>query len=300
MTASSVDLLSAELMSAGARLEALSGQSSIAQGIARLVGRLGRRLARPPRIVLLGEFNAGKTTLANALIGAEVLPTSFHANTRIPIHVRYSARPSITIELADRHRVPLSETTVGLLREGQASTLHVGLAVERLRQFELIDTPGLASGMTLPGDLTLQACRSAHMAIWCTAATQAWKASEAKVWSTLPERLRRNSLLVATLADTLNTERDRGRVEARLRTEVEPLFSGLVLVAAAEIDALRRDPDAPDHADRWIASGGAALDAGIERLIAREQALREAATRRILSRAAARHGKIDHSRTGLA
>jgi hypothetical protein len=280
--------LTDELQASRRRLAALAIGSPTARRLSRLVGRLEQRVARPPRIVLLGEFNAGKTTLANALIGADVLPTSIHANTRLPLHARYSAVPFAAVELEDGERRPLGEVTLSLLRSGQARMLHVGLPAERLKQIELIDTPGLASDMARLDGGNIIAFARASIALWCTASTQAWKATERAAFEELPERLRRRSLLVATLADSLNTDRDRSRVAARLRGETGKLFQGLVMVAAAEIDELRRNPGTADHAERWESSGGAALDAAVGRLVAGVLAEREAATARILERAAAR------------
>jgi GTPase SAR1 family protein len=286
MSAGLIDQFTGELSASRQRLERVAAVSPSARRLARLIARLEARLGRPPRVVLLGEFNSGKTTLANALIGADVLPTSIHANTRIPIHVHYSPEVRILVELPDRRRETLADRHVGLLAGGKARMLHVGLAVERLKRFELIDTPGLASGNNGLDAMTLDACRVANIAIWCTASTQAWKASEQAVWSTVPVRLHRKGMLVATLADALNTERDRMRVEARLRGEALREFAGLVMVTAAEVDELRRDPQVADYAQRWVSSGGEALDRELERLVTIVWGERRGAIRRILTKQA--------------
>ncbi len=277
-----------ELLATCRRLEPIAATSPPARRLSSLIARLHTRLLRPPRIVLLGEFNSGKTTLANALIGADVLPTSIHANTRIPIHVHYSAEPAITVGLDLGIRRPLDATTLNEVVSGRARMLHVGLAADRLKLFELIDTPGLASGDFRLDKVNLEACRHANIAIWCTAATQAWKATETLTWEAVAQRLHRNGLLIATLADALNTDRDRMRVEARLRHEASRSFAGIAMVTAAEVDELRRSPDAPDHAERWIASGGEKLDAEITRLVDQVWSDRRAATSRILDRAITR------------
>lgn len=276
------------LQATRAKLEGLQSRSPAAHRLARLVGRLATRIARRPRIVLLGEFNSGKTTLANALIGADVLPTSFQANTRVPIHVHFAAVPSLGVEFYDGTRRPFDETSVSALVGGRVRMLHVSLNAARLELFDLIDTPGLASGDLRLDQMNLDACRRADIAIWCTASTQAWKATERAMWDTVPVRLHRKGLLVATLADALNTDRDRQRVEARLQIEAAPGFSGLAMVTAAEVDELRRNPGAPDHAERWVESGGAKLDAAVEQLLDQVWRDRRAAVSRILARSAGR------------
>lgn len=277
-----------ELQASHRRLEALAHQTPTTRKLSRLISRLERRIARPPRIVLLGEFNAGKTTLANALIGSDILPTSILANTRIPVHVSYSPAPFINVEMADRTVRPLSEDLLPGLTSKQANILHVGLPVERLREFELIDTPGLASGMTRLDPGNHEACRRADIAIWCTATSQAWKATEREAWRAVPSRLRGNALLVATLADVVYSIRDRKRVEERLRYEASPHFSSMIMVAAAEIAELRKTPAVEDFEDRWIEAGGAALDGAVADLLDTTARAREVAMRRVLARTVAK------------
>ena len=49
--------------------------------------RLGWRLGRKPILCLFGEFDAGKTTFANAMLGEDLLPTGFQPTTRLPTYV---------------------------------------------------------------------------------------------------------------------------------------------------------------------------------------------------------------------
>ena len=56
------------------------------------------------RIVVVGEFNSGKTTLVNALVGAPVLTPSCIARTTHLTVVGYAAKPSLTAEAANRKR----------------------------------------------------------------------------------------------------------------------------------------------------------------------------------------------------
>ena len=48
----------------------------------------------PVRIAVIGEFNSGKTSLVNSLLGASLLPTSFTTHTAYPTLVRFAVKPS--------------------------------------------------------------------------------------------------------------------------------------------------------------------------------------------------------------
>jgi hypothetical protein len=276
--------VSRELAASQARLDAIAAGSRLAGTLSRFVRRLDKGLTRPPRVLLIGEFNAGKSTLANALIGREVLPTSILANTRVPLIVHFSERPALVLECREHQRHNLDEAALRLLSTEAGCVLHVGLPVEDLRTFELIDTPGLASGIAHADEMLLDACRRAHIAIWCTRAAQAWKASEQAVWRSLPRRLHRNGILAVTGSDLVNGEREREKLDGRLQTEASDCFFGRVILAAADADELRRAPHSDDYAQRWQACGGHALDVMIRTLLAQVMDARQLSARRAIAR----------------
>lgn len=279
--------LSAELFASQRRLQTWSEGTFLAGTIARLVGRVGSRLSRPPRIVLLGEFNSGKSTLANVLLGAGVLPTSIHSNTRVPILLRWADEPQLEVECAGHGRKPVSIEAIHDVTRGNARLLHLGLPLPQLKTFELIDTPGFADGMLSVHDLCLEACRRSNIAVWCTTAAQAWKATEVRTWSAIPQRLRRKSLLVVTHKDVLNSTRDEQRLKARLEMEVQPHFRKVVLLSSLEAQQAGASALAAS-AEAWRHAGGAALSQAARELVDEEVAQRVGAAERLLARAAGR------------
>src|SRR5262249_46734976 len=59
-----------------------------------------------PCLALFGEFNAGKSSVINLLLGGDVLPTAALSTTRRPTYVRYAATPQFEAISADgRHRI---------------------------------------------------------------------------------------------------------------------------------------------------------------------------------------------------
>jgi GTPase Era involved in 16S rRNA processing len=180
------------------------------------------------RVVVIGEFNSGKTSLVNALLGADVLPASIITHTAYPTVVRFAAKPSLSAEVAHRRRVAIGWEQV----EGRPShhiyRLHVGIPLDRLRTLRAIDTPGLALGDEIMEARTLRACRYADTIIWCTPAMQAWKASEEHAWLALPGPQRQRGILAVTFMDQLRSPADAARLMARLDADAGPLFRKIV------------------------------------------------------------------------
>jgi len=249
--------------------------------VARLAGRLARGLSRPPRVALIGEFNTGKSTLANALLGVRVLPTNVEANTGLPILVRYAPRARLELEFLDGTKRPISWFDHERVKFDNAKLLHLWMPLERLKAFELIDTPGLASGNLEVDQRALAAGRTAHVAIWCTSATQAWKASEHRVWQSLPGRMRSRSLLAVTFKDVLDSPRDEGKLEARLRVEAAPHCSRVTLVSAEDAARAQLATRAADR-ELWSASGGDELMNGVQALVTQVVWQRLASAERLL------------------
>jgi hypothetical protein len=199
------------------------------------------RLMPRPRVVricVLGEFNSGKTTLINALLGAPVLPASFITHTPYLTVVGFAPRPRLSAEVAGRKRVAFAWEDLDAAASHHIHRLHVGMPLERLRTLNAIDTPGLGLGDPVREERTLRACRNVDLVIWCTPAMQAWKASEQNVWMSLPLSVRRRGILAVTFMDALNTPSDAGRLMARLRLHAGDQFRRIVTTAAQGVEEL--------------------------------------------------------------
>jgi len=204
---------------------------------------------RPVRVAVIGEFNSGKTTLVNALLGAAVLPTSFTTHTAYPTVVRFAAKPSLRAEIAERRRVPIDWHELDGAPAQHIYRLHVGMPLDPLRTLRAIDTRGLGLGDESVDTRTLRSCRTADVVIWCTPAMQAWKDSEQQAWLALPKAVRRRGILAVTFMDQLRSPSDAGRLLARLSADAAPLFRRMVTASAHAVDpalqaALTGDRDA--------------------------------------------------------
>jgi GTPase Era involved in 16S rRNA processing len=196
------------------------------------------------RVAVIGEFNSGKTSLINGLVGASVLPASFITHTAYPTVVRFSPRPSLSAEIAKRRRVPVAWDELDGAPSCHIHRLHVGMPLDRLRTLRAIDTPGLDLADDVLAARTLRLCRSADAVIWCTPAMQAWKASEQQAWLALPKAVRARGILAVTFMDALRSPRDAGRLMARLDADASPLFRKIVTASREAPIALSDTPEA--------------------------------------------------------
>jgi len=195
-----------------------------------LVHTLPATARRPMRVVIAGECNSGKTWLANGLLGAQVLPTSFVTRTELPTVVEFGASSRLVLEKHDGSRVATTweDAESGASR---GRRLYCRLPSARLKGFRLIDTPGLGDGDEGKLRRTRSLCRTADLVIWCTSALQAWKASEQGFWLSLPPSVRGKGVLVLTFADMLRQDQDARRVLARLQGEAGSHFHSIAVPA---------------------------------------------------------------------
>ena len=71
----------------------------------RAIGRMAKAAKRPLRIGIFGELNSGKSSLANLLLGASILPAGPVTNTRLPALLKYSTVPSVTAIYGSGERI---------------------------------------------------------------------------------------------------------------------------------------------------------------------------------------------------
>src|SRR5579883_966316 len=89
-------------------VEALGGLDGVAAavGAKTLRERIARELVQKLRedrfhLVVVGEFNHGKTTFVNALLGAPALPAGITPTTATINHLVFADKPSATVHLED-------------------------------------------------------------------------------------------------------------------------------------------------------------------------------------------------------
>ncbi|MDJ0823320.1 MAG: dynamin family protein [Paracoccaceae bacterium] len=210
--------------------------------------------ARKPRIALMGEFSAGKSTLANLLLGHDVSPVKVTATQLPPVWYSYGA-PSLHRIDNTGAEVPISSQDLGTVSHKETQAVRILLETDVLEFCDLIDMPG-TSDPNMPQDVWERVLTRADGVIWCTPATQAWRQSEAALWERLPERLRASSLLLVTRMDKLQTQTDRDRVIARVQREADGLFKKVLPISLTSALSNPDDPDALESsgADLFVES----------------------------------------------
>ena len=128
--------------------------------LAKLDAALARTEEARLRVAVLGQFKRGKSTLLNALLGVQLLPTGITPVTSIPTYVRAASDSLLRIEF-ESSRPPLesrdpSEFSAVLARYvAEAANLnnreqvrHVEIALDMATfsdRVVLVDTPGVGS-----------------------------------------------------------------------------------------------------------------------------------------------------------
>ncbi|WP_341367134.1 dynamin family protein [Yoonia sp. BS5-3] len=223
---------------------------------------------RKPRIALMGEFSAGKSTLSNLLLGARPLPEKVTATRLSPVWISSGTETPYRIDV-DGSTEPVSLENLESIPVEETHAIRLFLEADILEVCDLIDFPGI-SDPNMSSNVWERMLPEVDAVIWCTHATQAWRQSESAVWNTMPQAVRDHSILLITRYDKLTTDRDRGRVIKRVERETKEQFSGIYPISL--IQALRAGEDY----ELWDASGAGPF---VQRLIATIDKLTEIAKR---------------------
>ena len=108
-------------------------------------------------LLVVGRFSRGKSTLMNALLGGDHLPTGIVPLTSVITTVRYGSQKQVVLNFNDsglRRKVPLSQLAEYVTQQSNPANIkHVAYAeielpVEILRRgFFFVDSPGLGSSI---------------------------------------------------------------------------------------------------------------------------------------------------------
>jgi small GTP-binding protein len=253
--------------------------------LAAQVAELATERSRPVRLAIVGEFNAGKSTFINALIGSEVAPTGILPTTATLHHLRFSPDRFAKILFDRGHDPPerivaLGElrATLGVLDADSIQRVEIRMPLPSLARVEVLDTPGFNAPQRAHERVARSALAQADIALWLLDATQAIKQSE----RVLLEEAQASGLPLQVLvnkADRLTpTELDRvmaGVREALATANIASWAEPLALSAKRALAGKLGD------ARSLAESGWDAVDKLLDdRIVARSEELKERALRR--------------------
>jgi predicted GTPase/23S rRNA maturation mini-RNase III len=173
-------------------VDALGGLDAIAAtlGAKTLRDRIARELVQKVKedrfhLVVVGEFNHGKTTFVNALLGAPALAAGVTPTTAAIHQIRYAERPeAFVVDTHGGRRAIAFEEAARFAVGGDASTsdvdyLDIGFPAPLLRErILLVDTPGVNDLSLQRADITYSYIPRADAVLFLLDAGQILKESE--------------------------------------------------------------------------------------------------------------------------
>ncbi len=275
-----------------ARLDRLARELHDLDSSAALVSLAGER-ERPVRIAIVGEFNAGKSTFINALMGADIAPTGVLPTTATLHHLRYATDPIARIALRQplpespsqlERIVPVSElrTTLLSMNPGSVRRVEILLPIASLTRVEIIDTPGFNAPDASHAEAARAAFEEADAVLWLLDAAQAMKKTERDVL----EQVRAARLPIQVLVNKAD----------RLKPDDVGVVMKMVRESLVEVGIASWSPPLPfsaklalkgklGDAEALAASGWGAIEALLDtEIVGKSEQLKERALRRRASK----------------
>ncbi len=195
-------------------------------------------------LVIVGEFNAGKSAFINALLGAEVMPEGVTPTTAVINLLRFGERATETL-LPD-----------GIIQRTWPATM--------LDEITVVDTPGTNAIIREHEQLTQGFVPRADLVLFVTSADRPFSESEREFMATIREWGKKIVIIINKI-DLLRDDAEREQVVGFVRDNVErllgfkpeifPVSAMLAQQAKALVD---RNPDERDRL--WSGSDFEALE----------------------------------------
>lgn len=192
-----------------------------------------------PRVAFVGAFNSGKSSLINALVAHDVLPTNPVPSTARPTllgYLDYSDQcvllqdgTSRAIAASDLATV-VDKSLYGFDPSAAVREVHVGRPHPILRAYHLLDLPGYGDPRVVPVDAAryLQQCCSV---VVCVSATATWTETDAAHFDRLSKAAKRTAIVAVTKADSLNDEGQTARIASKVAESVPVAPSQVVVLS---------------------------------------------------------------------
>ncbi len=208
-------------------------------------------------LVILGEFKRGKSTLVNALLGANVLPTGVIPLTSITTVILYGEQPHISVLFQDgrRDELEISELAKYVTERGNPkNTFAVDLVEVRYPSpllkdsVRVVDTPGTGSVNLHNTETTYSFLPEADAALFVLSADQPASINELKFLNDAKDWIEK-FFFVQNKIDILTDEERKETLEFLTRSLTEQLGTTPVVYPVSARHALSCKLENKDDAD---------------------------------------------------
>lgn len=241
-----------------ANLEKLQAHAN-SVGATTLAKRIGRDVVDKLRadrfnLVVVGEFNHGKTTFVNALLGTSALPVGVTPTTATIHHVSYADAPIAELVKGDgtKESLPFGELKMLAVGEGERDDVkhvEVGYPAELLRErIVLVDTPGVNDLCLQRADITYKYIPQSDAVLFVIDAGQPLKESERLFLKDKLLGQSRDKIIFVVAKADIWTDAERDEALAYVRGELAKHIEGPVVFPISASAALggKRDESGLD------------------------------------------------------
>ena len=151
---------------------------------------------RKPRVALMGEFSAGKSTLSNLLLDGTPFPVRVTATRLPPVWTSYGESGAVAVGYDDEE-TPIAPEEIADVSLDETRLIRLQKKADILELCDLVDMPGI-SDPNMPAHVWMSVLEQVDCVIWCTHATQAWRQSEAAIWERAMAATNGNNILLVT------------------------------------------------------------------------------------------------------
>lgn len=205
-------------------MESVAGQYSGGINYIPEIQKVRRQLSsRQYRVAVIGEFKRGKSSLINAIIGSQVLPTDILPMTAAITRVTYGPQKKILIHFKDGHTEEKSvEELLEYATKYDAQKAQMASSIREIvvyypsvfcqNHIDILDTPGLNDNESMT-DVTYSVLGDVDAAMVVISATHPMSMTEQKlILDLIEQRQIRHLIFIVTHIDSVsrrNSEKDR-------------------------------------------------------------------------------------------
>jgi predicted GTPase len=242
-------------------------------------------------LVVVGEFNHGKSSFVNALLEKEALPVGVTPTTAAIHHLRYADAPEATVVYTSGRREPLAFDTVRSFAVGggrevtdEIDYLEVGYPAPLLRErILLVDTPGVNDLSLQRADITYSYIPRADAVLFLLDAGQILKESERQFLEDKLLKASRDKIVFVITKWDLLSPSEREEALAYAKDQLAKLVKDPIVFPVSSQTALagKRDesgfPELLTHLTRFLAEerGRILLDNALGEGLATAELLRK-------------------------